>query len=108
MKPTRGRTSTQPRGEDAIGLSVHGALARTVTDSALLLDAIQGTTTGDVFSAPAPRGSFHQAALTVPDRPLRVAVSRKSSTGRDRARCRPTSASPGSEPRGWSTSSGTR
>ena len=81
MKPTRGRTSTQPRGEDAIGLSVYGALARTVTDSALLLDAIQGTTTRDVFSAPAPRGSFHQAALTVPDRPLRVAVSRKIPLG---------------------------
>ena len=81
MKPTRGRTSTQPRGEDAIGLSVYGALARTVTDSALLLDAIQGTTTRDVFSAPAPRGSFHQAALTVPDRPLRVAVSRKVPLG---------------------------
>ena len=81
MKPTRGRTSTQPRGEDAIGLAVYGALARTVTDSALLLDAIQGTTTGDVYSAPAPRGSFHEAALTVPDRPLRIAVSRKIPLG---------------------------
>ncbi|MCL2420201.1 MAG: amidase family protein, partial [Conexibacteraceae bacterium] len=82
MKPTRGRTSRQPYADaDAVGLSVYGALARTVTDSALLLDVIHGTTAGDVHSAPAPRGSFHQAALTVPDRPLRVAVSRKIPVG---------------------------
>jgi amidase len=81
MKPTRGRTSTQPLGRDLLGLTVYGALARTVTDSALLLDVIHGTTAADVHSIPAPRGSFHQAALTVPDRPLRVAISRKVPAG---------------------------
>src|SRR6202000_2427877 len=46
-------------------------------DSALMLDVMQGTTAGDVYSAPAPHGSFHRAALAEPDRPLRIAVSRK-------------------------------
>ena len=81
MKPTRGRTSTQPNGKDGLGLSVNGALARTVADSGLLLDAIHGTTGGDVHSTPPPRTGFHRAALTVPDRPLRVAVSRKIPVG---------------------------
>ena len=35
MKPTRGRVSTQPAREGWLGLSVFGALARTVRDSAL-------------------------------------------------------------------------
>jgi amidase len=81
MKPTRGRTSTQPHGEDALGLSVNGALARTVADSGLLLDAIHGTIGGDVHSTPPPRRGFHRAALTEPSRPLRVAVSRKLPVG---------------------------
>jgi amidase len=59
---------------------VNGALARTVTDSALLLDVIHGTTAGDVHSAEPPQGSFHEAALTAPG-PLRVAISRKLPVG---------------------------
>ena len=81
MKPTRGRTSNQPRTSDALGLSIFGALTRTVTDSALLLDVISGTAPGDLYSAPAAGGSFHQAALTEPERPLRIAVSRKVPAG---------------------------
>ena len=81
MKPTRGRTSRQPYGDDALGLSVFGPLARTVADSALLLDVMQGTTAEDVYSVPAPGGSFHRAALTEPERPLRIAVSRKIPLG---------------------------
>lgn len=80
MKPTRGRTSIQPC-TDALGLSIFGALARTVTDSALLLDVLSGTAPGDQYSAPAPAGGFHQAALTEPERPLRIAVSAKIPAG---------------------------
>ena len=42
MKPTRGRVSAQPDGQGWLGLSVFGALARTVADSALMLDVMQG------------------------------------------------------------------
>ncbi|MGH2928050.1 MAG: amidase family protein, partial [Solirubrobacteraceae bacterium] len=37
MKPSRGRVSSQPGGSGWFGLAVYGALARTVSDSALLL-----------------------------------------------------------------------
>src|SRR5205807_3289562 len=46
MKPTRGRVSLQPLERDWLGLAVYGALARTVRDSALLLDAIHGPAAG--------------------------------------------------------------
>jgi amidase len=47
MKPTRGRVSNQPSRPGWLGLSVYGALARTVADSALVLDAIHGATDRD-------------------------------------------------------------
>ena len=80
MKPTRGRVSTQPAHEAWLGLSVYGALARTVRDSALLLDVMQGALAGDADRAPAPDGSFEQAAAHPPRR-LRIAVSRKLPPG---------------------------
>ena len=42
MKATRGRVSTQPVGTGWLGLSTYGALARTVADSALMLDVMHG------------------------------------------------------------------
>ena len=57
MKPSRGRVSTQPAWEGWLGLSVFGALARTVGDSALLLDATHGSMPGDADSAPPFTGS---------------------------------------------------
>ena len=80
MKPTRGRISTQPARESWLGLTVFGALARTVVDSALLLDAIHGAVPGDVYTAPPFEGSYLQAASTPPTR-LRIAVSRKLPPG---------------------------
>src|SRR5436305_735903 len=47
MKSTRGRVSTQPYRECWLGFSVFGALARSVRDSALLLDVMQGGVEGD-------------------------------------------------------------
>jgi amidase len=62
MKPTRGRVP----GRGWAGLSVNGALARTVADSALLLDVLAR-----------PRGqSFTEAAAAEPGC-LRIAASRK-------------------------------
>ena len=77
MKPTRGRVSSQPLGEGWLGLATFGALARTVADSALLLDVIHGSAAGDRHSIAPPRGSFLQAAQTPPAGRLRIAISTK-------------------------------
>jgi amidase len=69
MKPTRGRVSTLPAKEGWLGLSVYGALARTVQDSALMLDVM-----GDAGDA------FRTAAAAPPSK-LRIAVSRKVPSG---------------------------
>ena len=81
MKPTRGRVSSQPLGDDWLGLATFGALARTVADSALLLDVMHGSVAGDSFSVPPPRGTFLQAAQTPPAIPLRIAISAKLPPG---------------------------
>jgi amidase len=80
MKPTRGRVSTQPAREGWLGLSVYGALARTVRDSALMLDVMRGTVPGDADSEPSFEGSYVEAAERDPGR-LRVAISRKVPPG---------------------------
>ena len=80
MKPTRGRVSAQPDGSGWLGLSVFGALARTVADSALLLDVMHGAMPGDEYAAPPFDGSYLEAASRPPGR-LRIAVSRKIPPG---------------------------
>jgi amidase len=80
MKPTRGRVSLQPVGSAWLGLSTFGGLARTVKDSALLLDAMHGAIEGDTYSAPPPEGRYVDAAARPPGR-LRIAVSRKLPPG---------------------------
>ncbi len=80
MKPTRGRVSKMPDGEHWLGLSTYGPLARTVSDSALMLDAMHGTIEGDVDRAAQFEGSYREAAGTPPGR-LRVAVSKKVPPG---------------------------
>ncbi len=80
MKPSRGRVSTQPAREGWLGLSVFGALARTVGDSALLLDVIQGSMPGDADTLPPFTGSYVEAASRPPGR-LRIGTSRKLPPG---------------------------
>jgi amidase len=70
MKSTRGLVPTAPHEELTLGLTVLGALARTVTDSALLLDVMAGS---DRFAA--------AAASADPGRPLKIAISRKLPPG---------------------------
>jgi amidase len=76
MKPSRGRVS----GGGWLGLSTYGALARTVTDSALMLDVMHGASPGDPHHAPVFTGSYVDAAATPPP-PLRIAMSRKLPPG---------------------------
>ncbi|MEU0051922.1 amidase [Streptomyces sp. NPDC006309] len=52
IKPQRGRISTWPRGESFHGITVHGTLARTVADAALLLDAASGNHERDPHRPP--------------------------------------------------------
>lgn len=68
MKPSRDLVPLGPATEHWLGLTVYGALARTVSDSALLLEAMAGG------------GSYRDAAATVPGK-LRIAVSRRIPRG---------------------------
>ena len=52
MKAGRGRVPMAPSREGWLGLSVYGGLARTVADSALMLDAIHGAVATDADPAP--------------------------------------------------------
>jgi amidase len=76
MKPSRGRVSSQPKADDWLGLSTYGALARTVRDSALLLDVMHGAVEGDAYLLPRFHGRYAEAAAKPRPR-LRIAVSRK-------------------------------
>jgi amidase len=80
MKPSRGRVSLLPAGEHWLGLSTFGPLARTVKDSALMLDVMQGAVEGDADRIPPPAGSYLDAASTLPPR-LRIAVTAKPPPG---------------------------
>jgi amidase len=79
MKPTRGRVPAGSGGEGWLGLSVYGGLARTVSDSALILDAIHGVAAG-AGEAPRFTGSWVEAAARPPGK-LRIALSRKVPPG---------------------------
>jgi amidase len=81
MKPSRGRISSAPGPPGWLGLSTPGALARTVSDSALLLDVMHGPPPGQPQPFPRPgAGSFVAAAATAPAR-LRIGVSAKLPPG---------------------------
>jgi amidase len=80
MKSTRGRVSWGAKGAGWLGLSVCGALARTVRDSALMLDAMHGPGPDDEYQAPPFTGRYVDAAAEPPGR-LRIATSRRVPPG---------------------------
>ncbi len=80
MKPSRGRVSTAPAAQGWLGLSTYGALARTVADSAALLDVLGGNLPGDRDRLPPPERPYRDAAAQAPGA-LRIAVSRKLPPG---------------------------
>jgi amidase len=80
MKPSRGRVSGQPGGAGWLGLSIYGGLARTVSDSALILDAMHGALVADASPLPPFTGRYVEAAGRDPGR-LRIALSRKVPPG---------------------------
>lgn len=72
IKPQRGRISTWPDAEAFHGITVHGPLARTVADAALLLDLAAGNHVGDRHRPPTLR--LREAVGRDPGR-LRVAIA---------------------------------
>lgn len=76
LKPQRGRVSLAPDPKHWHGLSVAGAVTRTVADSALFLDAVSGPAAGDAHAAAAPSRPFAEAARERPPK-LRIAMSRR-------------------------------
>lgn len=74
LKPSRGRVPVAPgRTEGWNGCSTTHAVTRSVRDSALLLDVSHGREPGSRYDAPAPKGTFAEAAARDPGR-LRIAV----------------------------------
>ena len=72
LKPSRGRISNGPR-EDESGLSVVHVLARTVRDTAALLDVQAVPFPGDTVIAPRPERPFAEEVFRKPGR-LRVGL----------------------------------
>ena len=80
FKPSRGRVSAGPVGSDWTGLAGDGPLARTVRDSAALLDIMARPMPGDVRPLPPPPVSY---AECVRREPRRLRVARWSATHLD-------------------------
>ncbi|MFK4762024.1 amidase [Microbacterium sp. ZW T5_45] len=81
LKPQRGRVSLAPNPDLWRALGAIGPITRTVSDSALIHDAIGGARTGDRYTAaPLSRSMTHAATERI-KRPLRVKVSIKNPSG---------------------------
>jgi len=81
LRPTRARNTLGPRYGDAFGgmVSEH-VLARTVRDSAALLDATSGPSAGDPYCAPHHAGTWVSEVGRSPGR-LRIAFTRRTADG---------------------------
>ena len=81
LKPTRARNSLAPDyGDMMSGLVIEHAVARSVRDSAALLDATAGPVIGDPYWAPPPERPFLEEVGADPGR-LRIAFSTNAATG---------------------------
>ncbi|MEM1111863.1 MAG: amidase [Pseudomonadota bacterium] len=75
LKPSRGRVPTGPQySEIWFGMMAQHVITRSVRDSALVLDHIEGVETGAPYAAPAKRGLYADTLAHDPAR-LRIAVS---------------------------------
>ncbi len=80
LKPQRGRISVWPHLDPFYGITVAGPIARTVEDTALLLDVLTGNHPDDLYRPTAPEETFARAATRDPG-PLRVALSFRTPWG---------------------------
>ncbi|MFL5706714.1 MAG: amidase [Ktedonobacteraceae bacterium] len=75
LKPTRGRIPPGPDSDERLsGLGVDFALARTVRDTAALLDVVSGPGIGDKYFAAPPERPYAQEVGAPPGR-LRIAMT---------------------------------
>ncbi|MDB9343722.1 amidase [Nodularia spumigena CS-586/05] len=74
IKPSRGRVTNAPVGNQLAGIATNGPIGRTVADAAALLDVMSGYVTGDPCWLPNPEPSF-LAATTEKLGNLRIAFS---------------------------------
>lgn len=79
LKPQRGRATTSPMEHLWWSLGTVGPLTRTVADSALVHDVIDGNLPGDRWTAEPPPTDFATAAASEPGR-LRVGVVTRGSS----------------------------
>lgn len=81
FKPTRARLPDGPyAGEGWAGMAIDGFLTRSVRDTAVMLDACEGSDLGAPYVAP-PLARGHAAAISRPPRRLRVAICDTTLTG---------------------------
>src|SRR2546422_6788318 len=81
LKPSRGRTSLGPDvGELWAGLTVEHVVARSVRDTAAVLDAVAGYEPGDPYTAPPPARPFRDE-VGAPAGRLRVGLLVKAPAG---------------------------
>jgi Asp-tRNA(Asn)/Glu-tRNA(Gln) amidotransferase A subunit family amidase len=73
FRPGRGRVPNGPHGEVWYGLFTHHVITRSVRDSALILDLIEGPEPGMPYAAPAKSRDFLEEC-TAPAPSLRVAL----------------------------------
>jgi amidase/6-aminohexanoate-cyclic-dimer hydrolase len=81
LKPTRALLPDGPgSGEGWAGMAIDGFLARSVRDTAAMLDATAGPDLGAPYHSPPRAGSF-LGSIAAPPRRLRIAVTTRTFTG---------------------------
>jgi amidase len=80
LKPSRGRVSRAPAGEEIGGFNVRHAITRSVRDSAALLDAVAGRIPGDPYFAMSPARPYLKEMTRIPRR-KRIAWSDRAPLG---------------------------
>lgn len=78
LKPTRARTPCNH--EYIMALTASHILSRTVRDSALMLDCIQGSEVGAIYFAPPPESSYIEEVSITP-KPLKIGFTTCSPSG---------------------------
>ncbi|HVW70863.1 MAG TPA: amidase [Steroidobacteraceae bacterium] len=75
LKPSRGRVSLGPdSGEALFGMGIENVVSRTVRDSAIILDCIQGPAPGDPYIIERPTAAYAEEVTRDPGK-LRVAYT---------------------------------